>query len=832
MHQKPFADDAAGLEYFASEAHYRLLAANIRDQLQQHGGCVVLTGDPAPNSDLLLRQLTVVGSPRCRATIIKCQAQMTVASLMDNYRRLVGSTIESVTRRVASWSTPSIQAARGQEIDILVLDNVESLGDEVLRQLCCPPTDTREYWPPRLLVAGKALVERLAADALESVGSTIGARYHLDRLVQREVSSFIRYQLTAADLDQLDIFKPQVIELIEIYADGDPVVVNGLARRILKIVPELAAKRLKVSKQAKEADHGTDTVPPAITTASPPLAKPAAPDEAAPPEPVASPILSIPEPIPAQMPAPSRLPESVSVAVEPPPAVVLPPVLDVREESAPAEAEPLIAQAPEPMLALAEPPAAPSPEPVLTVREESAPAEAKPPTAPVPEPMPAPVEPTTTIPQPRPVSMVQAENAPAEAEPVIAQLPEPAPAPVEPPAAVEAVPLIKTVLPPMQSSEPPRAPVATEPSIIQTFEPAPSPEAESTPSEVLPPELAAGSQFPSAAQENIPAEAQSPIVAVADAPATTVVEIEAGTSLSAANDREAPIIARPSNRRRVVALSLALASVIIAVAVTLGATLRRDGEGTYLDAAVKFVRGTSLFANATKMSTGLIGVSEPVPKDPGPQPLRTTSNDASQNLLIAAEPTVARDTNSAKTEQPAATARSIDVAPAPPAPPKPSAPVAANPPPPTPPPPPSEPAVVAVAAPPASVRAPPSPPPVAPVKHEAPELSPPKVAAAPAADRTLSSADIDLLLRHGDQLLASGDIVAARHYFELVAEAGDVRAALRLGKTYDPAFLQQNGVRGIAGDPVAAKSWYLKAIASGDKEADMQLLRLMTLYPQ
>src|SRR5579863_1375766 len=109
MHQKPFADDAAGLEYFASEAHYRLLAANIRDQLQQHGGCVVLIGDPAPNSDLLLRQLTVVGSPRCRATIIKCQAQMTVASLMDNYRRLVGSTIESVTRRVASWSTPSLQ---------------------------------------------------------------------------------------------------------------------------------------------------------------------------------------------------------------------------------------------------------------------------------------------------------------------------------------------------------------------------------------------------------------------------------------------------------------------------------------------------------------------------------------------------------------------------------------------------------------------------------------------------------------------------------------------------------------------------------------------------
>src|SRR5579863_8318861 len=117
MHQKPFADDAAGLEYFASEAHYRLLAANIRDQLQQQGGCVLLTGDPAPNSDLLVRHLTVVGAPRCRATTIKCHPKMTAIGLLDNYRRLVGTTIEAVTRRVASWSSQAMPPTRAQAID-------------------------------------------------------------------------------------------------------------------------------------------------------------------------------------------------------------------------------------------------------------------------------------------------------------------------------------------------------------------------------------------------------------------------------------------------------------------------------------------------------------------------------------------------------------------------------------------------------------------------------------------------------------------------------------------------------------------------------------------
>ena len=101
-----------------------------------------------------------------------------------------------------------------------------------------------------------------------------------------------------------------------------------------------------------------------------------------------------------------------------------------------------------------------------------------------------------------------------------------------------------------------------------------------------------------------------------------------------------------------------------------------------------------------------------------------------------------------------------------------------------------------------------------------------------ARDRPTPVGDTDLLLKRGDQLLASGDIIAARHYFELVAEAGDGRAALRLGKTYDPAFLQQSGVRGITGDPAAAKFWYLKAIASGDKDADLRLLQLMALYPE
>jgi hypothetical protein len=630
---------------------------------------------------------------------------------------------------------------------------VECLEVEVLRQLCSPPTDAQEHWPPRLLLAGEALVERLAAQSLEAVSSTIGARFHLHRLVQREVASFIRYQLTAADLDQLDIFKPQVIELIEIYADGDPVVVNGLARRILKIVPELVARRRELAKQESAEDPGTETTL-AIDTAAPAVTESAAPDQVSPPEAAVSLVLPIPETVSAQAPVVSPPPESAAPALDPP---------------------------------------------------------AIPPPAPVPETLEA--------------------SPPAEPEPPVAQIPEPVSAPAEPSAVIEATPPIETGSLLAQSGEEASTPLVTEPPIALSIAPVSGPELETTPSAALP-AAAAAPQLLSVAPESVPEAAEPPLATVVDSQA--IIALETDTEPTASPDRDVPETAPPKKRRHLVALSCALAAAVIGVVIALGATQRRDAEGTYLDAAVKFVRSTSLFASAAKMSTDLIGASAPVPKDLGTQRLRTTSNDASQNLLIAPEPTA---TNGAKAEEPAARSASESAAPLPPAPPEPSHPVVASPPPP-----PSE-TVVAVAAPPAPIPAPPAPisapptiaapaTPVTPVKHESPAPPAPKDTTSPAANRTLSNGDIDSLLRHGDQLLASGDIIAARNYFALVAEAGDARAALRLGKTYDPAFLQQSGARGIAGDPAAAKSWYLKAIASGDKEADLQLLRLMTLYPQ
>ena len=105
--------------------------------------------------------------------------------------------------------------------------------------------------------------------------------------------------------------------------------------------------------------------------------------------------------------------------------------------------------------------------------------------------------------------------------------------------------------------------------------------------------------------------------------------------------------------------------------------------------------------------------------------------------------------------------------------------------------------------------------------------SKPLAAPMPAAASTEETAE---LLARADRLLAAGDITAARGFYERVAEYGDASAMTAVGKTYDPLFLEQAGVRGSRGDAGKAAEWYRRADAAGDAEAEQRLKRLIARY--
>ena len=93
--------------------------------------------------------------------------------------------------------------------------------------------------------------------------------------------------------------------------------------------------------------------------------------------------------------------------------------------------------------------------------------------------------------------------------------------------------------------------------------------------------------------------------------------------------------------------------------------------------------------------------------------------------------------------------------------------------------------------------------------------------------QSLSDEDAALVAA-GRQLMVAGDIPNARLVLQKAAEADNATAALELGATYDPTFLQQlKTVR--QGDVRMARLWYEKAKDLGSTEAAVRLERLRSV---
>jgi len=94
---------------------------------------------------------------------------------------------------------------------------------------------------------------------------------------------------------------------------------------------------------------------------------------------------------------------------------------------------------------------------------------------------------------------------------------------------------------------------------------------------------------------------------------------------------------------------------------------------------------------------------------------------------------------------------------------------------------------------------------------------------APVLQRQLDAQEIVLLLKRGKDLIAAGDIAAARIVLRKAAEANDAEAALGLAATYDPIVLRELKVYGFMPDAAMARVWYEKATELGSLAAPRRL---------
>jgi TPR repeat protein len=83
---------------------------------------------------------------------------------------------------------------------------------------------------------------------------------------------------------------------------------------------------------------------------------------------------------------------------------------------------------------------------------------------------------------------------------------------------------------------------------------------------------------------------------------------------------------------------------------------------------------------------------------------------------------------------------------------------------------------------------------------------------------------ISVLLQHGNEKLALGDILSARLYFERAGAAGNEDGAMGAARTYDPGYLSTIDAPGLQADVKRAIDWYRIAVAtSGNREAQARI---------
>jgi hypothetical protein len=100
---------------------------------------------------------------------------------------------------------------------------------------------------------------------------------------------------------------------------------------------------------------------------------------------------------------------------------------------------------------------------------------------------------------------------------------------------------------------------------------------------------------------------------------------------------------------------------------------------------------------------------------------------------------------------------------------------------------------------------------------EIPDSSPPPLR------RQQDSQEIMVLLKRGKDLMAAGDLAAARVVLRKAANANNAEAALALAATYDPLVLRELKVYGFMPDAAMARVWYEKATELGSSAAPRRL---------
>jgi hypothetical protein len=176
-------------DYFATETHYLSLVNRIDASLRTDGSFVLVTGDPPPASDLLIRALRESTHSHSAVIGIVCCVELTSEDLSRALS--VAATLPASGARIAKPQTPEPSQP------LFVFTDADQLSDRQIKEIFEDPQYSGGKGTAVLLLAPSGFLNRLEEPSLHFLKKRLAAHFGFQEIGHDEGIEFLRHQLAA-----------------------------------------------------------------------------------------------------------------------------------------------------------------------------------------------------------------------------------------------------------------------------------------------------------------------------------------------------------------------------------------------------------------------------------------------------------------------------------------------------------------------------------------------------------------------------------------------------------------------------------------------------------